>query len=72
MTCSHNMVTVALEKYALGSTYLRVTLCDECPQIWIDTGFPLTEEFIERTHRSDADIYGRPPPPVYRSVNRDG
>ena len=71
MKCSHQVVHIALEQYALGSAYLKVTLCNDCPQVWIDTGFPLTEEFIEHTHRSDTDIYGRPPPPVYRSGNRD-
>ena len=51
MNCSHQIRHVALEKDALGSAYLKVTLCNECPQVWIDTGFPLTEEFIEHTHR---------------------
>ena len=71
MKCSHQVVNVALENYALGSAYLKVTLCNDCPQVWFDTGFPLTEEFIEHTHRDGTDIYGRPPPPVYRSGNRD-
>ena len=71
MNCSHQIRHVALEKDALGSAYLKVTLCNDCPLVWIDTGFPLSEEFIEHTHRRETDIYGRPPPPVYRSRVRD-
>ena len=72
MKCPHEVVNIALENNALGCTYLKVTLCNDCPQVWIDTGFPLSEEFIEHTHRSATDIYGRLPAAVYRSINPDG
>ena len=71
MKCSHQVVHIALEQYALGSAYLKVTLCMNCPQVWIKTGFPLSEDFMDHTHYSLTDINGNAPPPLYSSKEGD-
>ena len=59
MKCSHQVVHIALEQYALGSAYLKVTLCNDCPQVWIDSGLSV-DRSVYRAYPSERYGHIRP------------
>ena len=43
MSCEHKAVTEQLALVALGSQYLTVKVCLDCPMVWVVWDYPLRE-----------------------------
>ena len=44
VSCEHKAVTEKLALVALGSQYLTVKVCQDCPMVWVIWDYPLRED----------------------------